>query len=211
MHSTSELLLPTALRQELTALQRNWLVFVLFGGALVLLGLISLGALVAASLASVLVIGTLLVFGGITEIVGAFWSGKWSGFFFHLMSGLLSLVVGGLFLMAPVGAMLALTMLLAALLVVSGLFKIIAALNYRFTGWGWPLASGVIDLMLGILIWQQMPEAALSIIGLFVGISLLFRGMNWIGLGLAVRSLPSPADQDPTSVDAAVDRVNETS
>ena len=73
---------------------------------------------------------------------------------------------------------------------VGGIFKIIAALSYRFAGWGWPLVGGVIDVILGVMSWQQWPSSALWVIGLFVGISLLFRGLNWIGLGLALRTLP---------------------
>jgi uncharacterized membrane protein HdeD (DUF308 family) len=34
------------------------------------------------------------------------------------------------------------------------------------------------------------PEASLWVIGLFVGISLLFRGVDWIALGVALRALP---------------------
>ena len=45
-------------------------------------------------------------------------------------------------------------------------------------------------MVLGVMIWQQWPASALWVIGLFVGISLLFRGANWIGLGLALRTLP---------------------
>ena len=71
-------------------------------------------------------------------------------------------------------------------------FRIVAALSYRFASWGWPLLSGVIDVILGVLIWQEWPASALWVIGLFVGINLLFRGFNWIALGLALRSLPRP-------------------
>ncbi len=42
------------------------------------------------------------------------------------------------------------------------------------------------------MIWQEWPASALWVIGLFVGINLLFRGFNWIALGLALRSLPRP-------------------
>lgn len=100
------------------------------------------------------------------------------------------MVVGGLFLRAPVDALLVLTLLLACLLLVGGIFRVVAALAYRLTGWGWTLASGVIDVVLGLMIGMDLPASALWVIGLFVGISLLFRGFNWIGLGLAVRSLP---------------------
>jgi uncharacterized membrane protein HdeD (DUF308 family) len=95
-----------------------------------------------------------------------------------------------LFLRAPVTELLALTLLVAALLMVSGIFTIVAALSYRFAAWGWPLASGIINLLLGILIFLEWPGSALWVIGLFLGINMVFRGVNWIALGLALRALP---------------------
>jgi uncharacterized membrane protein HdeD (DUF308 family) len=65
---------------------------------------------------------------------------------------------------------------------------------YRFEGWGWPLVSGVIDLALGGLICLQWPVSALWVLGLFVGISLVFRGFNWIGLGVALRARNAPRE-----------------
>ena len=190
MSTTYERPLVAAMRHELTALRGNWLWFALLGAALIVLGFLALGSLVVASLATAMVFGLLLLAGGLAETVGAFWVRGWSGFFFHLLSGLLSLVVGVLFLRAPLDALLALTLLLACLLTVGGVVKIVAALSYRFGAWGWPLVSGIIDLVLGVMIWQEWPASALWVIGLFVGISLVFRGLNWIGLGLALRTLP---------------------
>jgi uncharacterized membrane protein HdeD (DUF308 family) len=181
------------LRHGLHALRGNWYWFVILGVALVVLGLIAMGSAFIASLAVAVAIGTLLVLGGIVEALGAFWCRGWSGFFLHLLSGVLSIVVGLMFLRAPLNALLALTLLAACFLMVGGVFKIVAAVSYRFAAWGWPLASGVIDVLLGLLIWQDLPESALWVVGLYVGINLLFRGFNWIALGLAVRSLPRAA------------------
>ena len=64
---------------------------------------------------------------------------------------------------------------------------LVAALSYRFGAWGWALASGIIDLILGVMIWQEWPASALWVIGLFLGV---FRGINWIALGLALRRIP---------------------
>lgn len=178
------------LRHDLALFRGNWLWFVLVGISLIVLGCLALGAIGIATLASVLVFGILLTAGGIAETIGAFWSRGWSGFFNQLLSGLLSLVVGLLFLRAPGEAMLVLTMLLAVLLMVGGLFKIIAAFSYRFAAWVWTMVSGIIDLVLGLMVLFGLPTSALWVIGLFVGISLLFRGFNWIGLGMVDRSLP---------------------
>jgi uncharacterized membrane protein HdeD (DUF308 family) len=76
----------------------------------------------------------------------------------------------------------------ACYLLVGGIFKVGAALAYRFAAWGWSLAGGIID----VLVWQEWPASALWVIGLLVGIDLIFRGFNWIALGLALHSLPRP-------------------
>ena len=110
MSTTYERPLVAAMRHELTALRGNWLWFALLGAALIVLGFLALGSLVVASLATAMVFGLLLLAGGLAETVGAFWVRGWSGFFFHLLSGLLSLVVGVLFLRAPLDALLALTL-----------------------------------------------------------------------------------------------------
>ena len=195
----------TRVRHDLGALRGKWGWFVALGALLMILGLVALGSVVVASLASAIAIGMLMLIGGVVETVGAFWSRHWSGFFLHLLSGVLSVVVGVLFLRAPVGALLALTLLLACLLMVGGLFRIVAALTYRFASWGWPLLGGVIDMILGVMVWQQWPASALWVIGMFLGISLIFRGADWIGLGFALRGLrrgdagaPAAAPPAPT-------------
>jgi uncharacterized membrane protein HdeD (DUF308 family) len=193
MSTAFERPLVAELRHELNALRGNWSWFVLLGIALIVLGVIALGSVVIASLATALTIGMLILLAGIAETVGAFWCRGWSGFFLHLLSGLLSIVIGVMFLRAPVGALLALTLLVACFLMVGGIFKIVGALSYRFGAWGWALASGIIDLILGVMIWQEWPASALWVIGLFLGINLIFRGFNWIALGLALRALPRSA------------------
>src|SRR5271167_129584 len=99
------------LRHELNALRGNWLWFVVLGVALVALGIIALGSVAIAALAAALAIGTLLLLGGAAEAIGAFWCRGWSGFFLQLLSGVLSIVVGLLFLRAPASALATLTLL----------------------------------------------------------------------------------------------------
>ena len=182
--------LVAALRHELDALRGNWFWFVLLGVALVVLGIVALGSVVITSLAAAAAIGVLLLLGGVVESVGAFWCRGWSGFFLELLSGVLSVVVGLLFLRAPLGALSALTLLAACFLMAGGLFKVVGALSCRFAAWGWTLAGGVVDLILGVMIWREWPASALWVIGLYVGVNLLFRGFNWVALGMALRAMP---------------------
>jgi uncharacterized membrane protein HdeD (DUF308 family) len=44
-------------------------------------------------------------------------------------------------------------------------------------------------LLLGILVLAQWPVSGLWVIGLFVGIELVFYGVAWIALALDLRSL----------------------
>ena len=122
MSTALERPLVTELRHGLDALRGNWFWFVLLGIALIVLGFVALGSVAIASLATALTIGVLILLGGIAESVGAFWCRGWSGFFLHLLSGVLSIVIGVFFLRAPIDALLALTLLAACFLMVEGVF-----------------------------------------------------------------------------------------
>ena len=183
----------SVLRHEIEAVHGHWLLFLVLGILLMVLGVIALGASVLVTFVTVVIYGVLLLIGGVGQVVGAFWSRRWSGFFLHLLSGVLYLMLGVFFVRDPGDAALAMTLLLACFLMVGGIFKIVAALTYRFASWTWPLLSGVIDLVLGLLIWRQWPVSGLWVIGLFVGINMIFNGWSWVMLALAARSLPKLA------------------
>jgi uncharacterized membrane protein HdeD (DUF308 family) len=73
-----------------------------------------------------------------------------------------------------------------------GLFRILTAVAARFHHWVWVLLNGVISLVLGLMIWRQWPVSGLWVIGLFIGIDMIFYGWSLIMLALAVRGLPQP-------------------
>ncbi len=179
-----------AIRHELQAIRGKWVWLVALGVALIVLGTILLGSPVIATLATVTVLGALILVGGGMEVVGAFWCQEWSGFFLALLSGILGVVVGLMLLSNPIEGGITLTILLASFLFVGGIFKVVAALAHRFGGWGWLLLSGVIDVVLGVLIWRELPMTGLTIIGVLVGISLIFRGVSWLMLGFTLKRLP---------------------
>jgi uncharacterized membrane protein HdeD (DUF308 family) len=180
------------LRHELQAIRGNWFWFVLLGIGLVLLGFVALSSYVVASLATAIGLGAIVLTSGLFEAVGSFWCRAWSGFFIHLLWGVLGVVVGVMMLRQPGQALLIVTILLASFLMISGIFEIVAAVSFRFSQWGWALISGVVNVALGLLIWNGWPASALWVPGMFLGISLIFRGSTWISLALAVKSMPLP-------------------
>jgi len=174
---------------ELHPLRNQWWCFLLLGIALVVLGSLCIIDPLVPSLASVVILGFLLMAAGITQIVGAFWAGKWSGMLLHVLIGVLYAIVGYMIVDAPVVNMVLITKFIAIFLIVSGAFRIISALVVRFQDWGWALLNGGITLLLGIIINRQLPEAALWVIGLFIGIEMLFNGWAWVMLALGLRAV----------------------
>jgi uncharacterized membrane protein HdeD (DUF308 family) len=174
---------------ELHPLRNQWWCFLLLGVALVVLGAVCISEPLIPTLASVVFLGFLLMAAGIAQIVSAFWAGKWSGMLIHMLIGVLYTVVGYMIVDAPVVNMVLITKFIAIFLVVSGAFRIIAAMVVRYHDWGWSLLNGGITLLLGIIINRQLPEAALWVIGLFVGIEMIFNGWAWVMLALGLRSV----------------------
>ena len=168
-------------------IENQWWWFLLLGVGMLLLGLIAIAAPYYFALKSVLLFGILLLMGGAAQLISAFWAGRWSGFFVHLVTGILYLVIGALTISKPTTALAGLTLLLAAFFITNGLFRIVSALNYRFAHWGWALLSGFVTLFLGILIWSEFREMAYWVIGLFIGIELVINGWMWIMLALTLR------------------------
>lgn len=173
---------------SLETLRRNWGWFFLLGIVLIILGILAIGASTVTTIVSVLFLGCLLLIGGILQIIYAFWARKWSGFFLSLLVGILYTVLGFSFIRNPEMGALTLTLLLAAIFIVSGIFRIVYSIMLRFDHWGWVLFSGIISLILGCLIWSEWPISGLWVIGLFIGIDLLIYGWTWVVVSLAARN-----------------------
>ena len=91
----------------------------------------------------------------------------------------------------PVEAAIGLTLLLAAAFMVGGILRIVVAAIEHFHGWPWVMLNGFIGLFLGLYIWRHLPNDALWVIGMFVGIDLIFAGWSWIFLAFGVHRLLS--------------------
>ena len=89
----------------------------------------------------------------------------------------------------PVKAAGVLTLLIAAGFFVAGVLRIIFSLAVQFHSWGWVLVNGIVDVCLGVMIIRHWPGSSLWVIGLFIGIDLVFQGWAWIFLGLTARSI----------------------
>jgi uncharacterized membrane protein HdeD (DUF308 family) len=186
----------SAVTHELHHLQAHWWWFLLLGVLLAVCGtaaIVSPPLTVGTSFAVTILLGVLLMVGGIATIIGAFWAGKWSAFLIQLLVGILYLAVGFAITDKPVQGTLALTAFIALMFIVLGTFRTVAALLLRFPQWGWALLNGVVTLLAGLIIYRNYPEDALWVIGLLVGLEMLFNGWTWIMLSMVIRQLPKEA------------------
>jgi uncharacterized membrane protein HdeD (DUF308 family) len=158
------------------------------GVVYLLAGFAALGSVVMATVASVLVVGAMMIVAGVAEVFGAFQIKSWGKFLLWVLLGVLYIVAGFVTFENPLLAAVLLTLILGASLVASGIMRIILAFSMkRETPWIWVVLSGVITLLLGLLILGRWPVSSLYILGLFLSIDLITAGAGWIALGTGLR------------------------
>jgi uncharacterized membrane protein HdeD (DUF308 family) len=177
---------PGVSREEHEQLQKARWRLLLLGAASFLLGLIAISSTFIATMATVTVLGFIILFAGITEVVHAVLVRNWRGFGLHLLAAAMYLIVGLFILEDRVRAATVLTLILAASFIVGGLLRVIFSLIERYPSSVWVTVSGFVDLLLGIMIINRWPSVSLWVIGLFVGLDLLFHGWSSIMLGLTL-------------------------
>ena len=112
------------------------------------------------------------------------------GFWWSLVSAIVT-IIAGLYLVGwPFAGALSLTVVLAAYLVADGIVSMLFAYEHRgqWAGrWVWLFLNGIIDLFLaGIIIWL-LPFAAVWGLGIIIGIDFIFGGASLIGMAFAAR------------------------
>jgi uncharacterized membrane protein HdeD (DUF308 family) len=189
MDTSSSPVASAVVASEIRRLREHWIWFLVLGIGMAVLGTLAISWACAATItvAATWLFGFVLVASGISEIVNVFWSGRWSGMILHLLIGIFYALVGFMIIDQPAEAAISLTLLIAIFMIVSGIFRMVFAISERFTGSGWVLLNGAVTLMLGVMIYKQWPASGLWVIGLFIGIDLIFNGWAWIALAIAIR------------------------
>jgi uncharacterized membrane protein HdeD (DUF308 family) len=107
-----------------------------------------------------------------------------------LLLGILFIITGIWVLRTPVASYLALATLFSIVLIINGVAEVFSALamtsQKESSGWGWILAGGIIDILIGIVIISN-PAITIIILSFFIAFGLLFRGMIAIGTALDLR------------------------
>ena len=171
-------------------IRSSWGWFLVLGMLLIVLGAACIVFDITATFATVYVFGWFLMIAGVVALVHAFRTRTWSGFFLYLPSALFRGFVGYVLIRYPMTGAATLTLVLASLLVVLGLFRAIGAEMAKFPRWGWAVFAGVISTILGIMLLAEMPISAVWFIGFALGVDFVADGIGVLAFAGAIHSLP---------------------
>ena len=162
---------------------------IVWGILLVIFGALAIVSPFVAAVAVSVFIAWLIVFAGIVHLVLAFHSHRAASRIWKLLVALAYIGIGLYLLWHPLVGTVALTLLLAIMLLVEGVLEIVLYFQMRpLQGSVWVLFDGIITLLLAGLIYVHWPSSSIWAIGTLVGVSMIFSGITRIMMSLAVRS-----------------------
>ncbi|MCU0527937.1 MAG: DUF308 domain-containing protein [Cyanobium sp. Prado107] len=164
--------------------------FTLFEGVLMLvLGVLALLFPVLASVWATAVVAVVFLVGGIVgwidNLMRARLLNRWLTFW-RLVVSTLFLVAGFTIIQqlgsgraAAAASVATLALALGLVFLAEGAVAVGVSLSHRrIRGWGWGLLNGLVTLALGVVILTMSKQALLSVIGILVGVSFLFSGID---------------------------------
>lgn len=172
------------------SLHDHWVLFLVEGIVLLVLGALAIILPPLATVAVTIVLGWLFLVSGVMGLITTLWMRAAPGFWWGLISALLGIVVGIMLLASPLRALVPLTILLVAFFIIEGITSIMFSMDHKreLSGrWGWMLVSGVVDLILAVIIFAGLPGTAAWAIGLLVGINMIFGGAALTAMALHAR------------------------
>jgi len=102
--------------------------------------------------------------------------------------GVIFIALGILAIVTPVATYLSLALLFSIAFFVTGILEIISSISFRkqLDGWGWSLASGILDFIIGLLLILY-PQISIITLPLFVGFVVLYRSMMGIAWSIELK------------------------
>ena len=183
--------LSSILASGIDEVRRSWLWFFLCGIGLVLLGVLCIVKAQTATTFSILVLGWVLAISGVVWLFSSFLAWSWGGFFVYLLNAIIRGVTGYLLIRHPDAGAEGVTMVLASLFIVGGLFRIIGASAIQFPRWGWTVFAGLVSVGLGVYLLGSWSTTSTYFIGIAIGTDLIFDGAALLGFAGAIHSLPA--------------------
>lgn len=169
---------------------KQWTKLLLLGVLSVVFGAFALGNTVVATLAVTTLVGALFLISGVFQVVAGLTGDSGSARVFSVILGALMALLGLSFLLNPLEGTISLTLLVLILLAASGVVRLILAFRMRAARYFWPmLITGALSVLLAAYIGSNFAVASVSLLGILMGIELLFNGAGLIALAFFVRTM----------------------
>jgi uncharacterized membrane protein HdeD (DUF308 family) len=181
-----------------SAIQRHWVLFLIPGVAMVILGLLAAASPFMATLVVETFAGWLFLTGGFIGLAALFTTRNAPGFVWTVIGAVLAILIGAFLVWRPFAGLITLTMALAIFFAVHGVVQILTSLEHRqlfARSWGWTAISGIADLILAGIIIAGWPESVAWALGLLIGINLFMWGLALIMTAIACRNVSDASEQ----------------
>ena len=163
--------------------------FLLEGILLIILGIIAVWVPSETTVSITILLGILFIVAGVVQLFRLLFGRKHPSAWTAMISAALAILIGILLLVFPLNAAVALALFLGIWFLVHGVIQVGMAIQLRnaTSNWGMLLVSGIVSIILAIVIWSGWPWSALWIIGVLLGVNLIFFGASLIALGFRQR------------------------
>lgn len=168
---------------------RTW--YFVGGGLCVLAGLFAILRPGVATVAIEQFLGIVFVASGLALLLSALFGKAKKHRLLDLASSALRLIVGILLIAKALNGVIALTLVVASIFIVEGIFGLIFALKFRGKNpaWIWMLLNALAAFVLGGMLFANFPSDAAWAIGLLFGINCLILGVSLIMFAVAMPQL----------------------
>jgi uncharacterized membrane protein HdeD (DUF308 family) len=179
-------------REARQAIRSHWVLFLVQGVIMIILGILAVGEPMVATLAVTLFAGWLFLISGIVGLAGIFTARHVPGFWWALITAILAILVGIYLIWRPLSGVLSLTLAVGAFFGAQGIVQIITAIGHHkvLQSWVWMLITGIANVILALIIWGGFPGTAEWVLGLLFGINLLLWGFSLVMTAIACRAVP---------------------
>jgi uncharacterized membrane protein HdeD (DUF308 family) len=168
---------------------------ILMGILTAVLGVFLIAYPLATATITTVLLGWVLIFVAIAEIVFALHSQSVGKFFLKVLLAVLYGIVGIALAFFPFSGVAALTVFVGTLLLVYGIVGLVGAFQLRpAEGWGWFLFDAICVLAMGILILAKWPSSSVWAIGTLVGVAVLIGGISRTAIAARLRSAVGTVD-----------------
>lgn len=167
---------------------KTWVKWLILGVLSIAFGVFCLGNAVAASMAVTTITGALLLAVGVFQIIAGWGDQRRTSKVMSLLLGILMVILGLSFLFNPLEGVISLAMLVTILLGANGVIRLYLSYQMRQTQFFWlMLISGALSLLLAFYIIANFAVAGVTLLGVLLGVEMLFNGAGLIALALFLR------------------------